>query len=268
MARQYNFRAIWKWLVPRWLSEGESGLVGHVIMLLNDASMNRLYKGHLARFPQQGPDGTPGPDDALAALGRDRGVIRGIAETSTSYASRLTQWLVDARTRGTARTMMKQLHAYCDSALAHGVSFRIVDTRGNWHSRSSSGTETSSLNTGNWDWDGEGATRWARFWVIIYPGTLWVDSGQEWGDAGNWGNATSLWGSTTMTAEHVATLRALVAAWKPAGTRCEKIIIALDPASFDPTAPEPDGLWGKPYKYVGGIAVATRLATAIYLDGT
>ncbi len=126
-----NFRGIWRLLVPRRLSEGEGGLVGHVMMLLNDASMQRLEYGHLARFPQQGPDGSPGPDDALAALGRDRGVTRGIEETSTSYAYRLTQWLVDARTRGTAFTMMKVLHDYCDSARVHGMSFRIVDARGN-----------------------------------------------------------------------------------------------------------------------------------------
>ena len=262
-----NLRQAWQALVPRWASEGEGGLVGYVMMLLNDASLERLYQGHLARFPQQDPDGTPGPDDALAALGRDRGVVRGIAETSKSYAYRLTQWLVDARTRGTAFTMMKVLHDYCDSARVHGMSFRVVDVRGNWFSRSPSGIETSVLNTGNWDWDGDPA-RWSRFWVIIYPGTLWTPTSQTWGTAGNWGAATSTWGSTTITTEQASTMRAIVDEWKPAGTRCQHIILALDPSSFDPAAPEPDGLWGRPYKYVGGIAVSSRLATALYLNGT
>jgi len=254
-----KFRAAWRLLVPRRLSDGEGGLVGFTMMLLNDTSSQRMHEGHLARFPQQDPQGTPGADDALAALGRDRGVTRGIAETSTSYAYRLTQWLVDARTRGTAYTMMKVLHDYCDSARVHGMSFRIVDSRGNWYSRASSGAQTSSLNTGNWNWDGEGAVRWARFWVIVYPGTLWTDSGQDWGDAITWGNAPSTWGSTTLTAEQAATMRALADEWKPGGTRCHNIILALDPASFSPSAPEPDGTWGY---------WSNRLTTALYLDGT
>jgi hypothetical protein len=260
-----NFRQAWKSLVPRWASEGEGGLVGHVLMLLNDASMDRLYNGHLARFPQQGPDGAPGPDDALAALGRDRGVIRGIAETSRSYAYRLTQWLVDARTRGTAFTMMKVLHDYCDSARVHGMSFRIVDSRGNWYSRSSAGVETSSLDTGNWTWDGEEATRWARFWVIVYPGTLWAVESSTWG-TGLWGDGGA-WGST-IAPDEAATIRTLEDGWKPAGTRCHRGILAFDAASFDPTAPEPDGLWGNWSKVVGGVRVRARLSTARYMGGT
>ncbi len=256
--------------MPRWLSEGESELVGYVLMLMNDGAAERLRLGHLARFPQQGPDGAPGPDDALAALGRDRGVPRGIAETSTSYAYRLTQWLVDARTRGTARTMMKQLHDYCDSARVHGMSFRVVDVRGNWHSRDSSGAETSSLNTGNWDWDGDTTgSRWSRFWVIIYPGTLWADTGNEWGepDCQDWGDLGHTWGSTA-TPEHVQTVRSIVADWKPGGTRCVNIILAFDEASFDPSSPEPDGLWAQPWKTVDGVVVASRLGTARYWNGT
>lgn len=254
-----TFRNIWKSLIPRWGSEGESGLVGHVIMLLNDAAMLRIENGHLARFPQQSPDGEPGPDDALAALGRDRGVIKGIDETASSYAYRLTQWLVDARTRGTAYTMMKRLHDYADSARVHGMSFRIVDNRGNWYSRDEDGNQTASLNTGNWNWDAEPATKWSRFWVIVYPGTRWVDTSQTWGTAGEWGNATTTWGSSTITEEHTRTMQAIVADQKPDGTRCHTIILALDPASFDPAAPEPNGTW----HYWGN-----RLTTALYLDGS
>ncbi len=253
-----SFRRIWASLVPRWLSDGDGGLVGYVLMLLNDASLDRHYLGHLARFPQQGPDGTPAPDDALAALGRDRGEVRGIDESSASYAYRLTQWLVDARTRGTAFTMMKKLAEYCDWDGSKGCSFRIVDNRGNWFSRSSSGVETSSLDTGNWDWDGDTA-RWSRFWVIIYPGTRWIDTAQTWGGAGTWGGATATWGSSTITEEHTRTLRTIVDDWKPGGTRCHTVILALDPASFDPSTPEPDGTW---------VYWANRLTTALYLDGS
>ncbi len=259
-----SFRQIRKALAPRWLTTGEGGLLGYALDIVKDAFMERARLAHLYRFPQQDGNGTPGVPDALNAMGRDRRVVRGIDETDTTYAARLPEWLIDRRRAGNPYVLMKQLAAYCGD---EGCSFRTVDNSGNWYSRSSSGTETASLNTGNWNWDGD-ADSWARFWVIIYPGTRWPSSGQTWGSAGTWGNATSTWGSTTITAEQVVTLRSIVADWKPAGTSCEKIIIALDPASFSPSAPEPDGLWAKSYKYVGGIAVPSRLTTAIYLDGT
>ncbi len=254
-----NFRGLWRRLVPSWLNSGEGELVGYTLMWLNDISLERIYLGHLARFPQNGPNGETAPTDALAALGRDRGVIRGIDETDASYAYRLTQWLVDARTRGTAFTLMKQLAAYCDWDGSKGCSFRVVDSRGNWYSRSATGVETSSLDTGNWNWDGEEATRWARFYAIVYPGTRWVE-GPDWGDS-TWGATNETWG-TTATPEHVATMKEIVADGKPAGTN-GAIIIAFDDASFDPTSPEPDGTWGRPY--YGADAPPSRLATARYI---
>lgn len=261
-----SFRAIWKSLVPRWLNEGEGGLVGYVLMLLNDASLERLRLGHLARFPQQDANGTPGPDDALAALGRDRGVVRGIAETSRSYAYRLTQWLVNARKRGTAFQLMKDVASYVDFDGTKGVSYRVVDMRGNWFSRAADGTETYSLKQENWNWDGV-AARWARFWLIIYPGTRWLANG-VWGSAGRkWGTPGATWG-TTAAREHAPTIRQLISDAKPGGTRCETVIVALDDSTFDPSAPEPDGNWGRWGKNVNGVMTPTRLATARYFGGT
>ncbi|HXG69982.1 MAG TPA: hypothetical protein VNJ04_05135 [Gemmatimonadaceae bacterium] len=250
-----NFRALWKYLVPAWLNTGDGELVGYTLMYQLDVSIERLRLGHLARFPQNGPNGETAPTDALAALGRDRGVIRGIEENDAGYAYRLTQWLVDARTRGTAFTLMRQLHAYLGTSA--GVSFRIVDVRGNWYSRSAAGVETSSLNTGTWNWEGD-LTKWSRFWVIIYPGTRWVAE-STWGTS-LWGDTSGTWGSTAAQ-EHVASMRTIVADWKPAGTRGD-IILALDPATFSPTAPEPDGNWGK--WYYGANAPPYRLATGRY----
>lgn len=159
--------------------------------------------------------------------------------------------------------LMQKLQEY----IAAGSSFRTVDARGNWFSRSASGVETYTLNTGNWNWDSTvAASNWARFWVIIYPGTRWSHSA-NWGSGQLWGDTEKTWG-TTATPSEVAQVRGIVADWKPAGTRCVNIIIAFDPASFDPTAPEPDGKWGKPSKVVAGVHVATRLATADYWDGT
>jgi hypothetical protein len=155
--------------------------------------------------------------------------------------------------------MMKQLAAYCDWDGSEGCSFRIVDNRGNWHSRSALGVETSSLDTGNWAWDGDG-DKWARFWIIVYPGTRWTITGQDWGDAANpWGGAVATWGSSTITEAQTRTLQSIAAEWKPAGTRCHSIILAFNPATFDPSAPEPNGTW----QYW-----ANRLSSALYLDGS
>lgn len=265
-----NFRGLRKFMAPRAFTEGEGGLVGYALDLMRDALLQRVYLGHLARFPQNGANGETAPPDALVHHGRDRLMYRGIFETDAEYAARLVTWRDEHETRGNAFTLMRQLHAYVGTT--HGVSFRTVDVRGNFYSRSSTGVETSSLATQLWDWDGDTSTtgdttRWSRFWVIIYPGTLWSVTTDEWAGGQSWGDVDQVWGFADMTPEHAETLRAIVNDWKPDGTRCQNIIVAFDPASFDPAAPEPDGLWGRPYKYVGGVAVASRLATARYLAG-
>lgn len=260
-----TYRTIRKSLAPRWLTEGEGEKVGYALDLIKDAFAQRAYLGLLARLPQGNSLGTAtAPPDALAAMGRDRRVVKGIGESDTSYALHLRNWLNDRRTAGNPFTLLRKLSDY--TGTTNGVSFRTVDNSGNWYSRSATGVETSSLATGNWNWDGNTAA-WSRFWVIIYPGTLWTSTSQTWGAAGSWAGAISNWGSTAITSEQVKTLQALVTDWKPGGTACVNIILALDPASFNPASPEPNGTWGKSYKYVAGVAVPSRLATARYLDG-
>ena len=161
--------------------------------------------------------------------------------------------------------LMQQLAAY----MGAGPSFRTVDNRGNWYSRAADGTETALLKQGNWDWDGD-ASKWSRFWVIVYPNGLWEMEPLSWGDGSD-----STWGATettdmlglTATQEHVASLKHIIADWKPDGTRCVDVIVAFDPSSFDPSTPEPDGFWGIYSKYVGGVRVPSRLDTARYLGG-
>lgn len=265
-----TFRTSRQKLTTSWLSNGEGGLVGYTLDLLKDTFARRLELGLLVRFPQQGPDGSPAPEDALAALGRDRRVIRGINETGEHYATRLIPWLDDRKTAGNPFSLMKKLSEYCGSACA----FRTVDVRGNWYSREADGTISVLLKTANWDWDGatDALTRWSRFWVIIYPNGVWSE-GQAWGDAGtqDWGDPGHTWGSTA-TPDEVVSTRSIVADWKPAGTRCVNIILAFDNASFDPanlvnTPGMPNGLWGHWSKNVAGVQVPARLATARYWDG-
>jgi hypothetical protein len=257
MAR-FPFRTMRKHFAPRWITEGEGGLIGEALDVLKDAFASRAELALLVRFPQQGPDGTPAPIDALVAMGRDRGLVRGISETLADYAERLKGWLTDRATIGNPFTMLRQIAAYTGP----GFAFRTVDVRGNWYSRAADGTETTSLDSGTWNWDGDTGA-WSRFWVIIYPDTaVWNASARTWG-SGSWGTDAGTWG-TTITPEQSANLRDIVEAWKPAGTLAN-IILAPDPTSFDPTAPEPDGSWRAFYKYSAGVAVPARLSTARYL---
>lgn len=169
---------------------------------------------------------------------------------------RLKAWLDDRKTAGNPYTLMQRLAEY----LGDGPWFRTVDNSGNWYERAADGTRSALLRQANWDWDGDAAA-WARFWVIVYDfraaESTWGSG--TWGDGGTWGS--------TASSDEVATLKAIANDWKPAGTTCVNIIVALDDASFDPTAPEPDGTWGHWSENSGGTQVATRLGTARYLDG-
>jgi hypothetical protein len=266
MAEVPNFRQTRRFMGPRWLLDDEGGLLGYALDTLKDAFVERLRLGLMARLPQNDPNGlTTAPDDALSAMGRDRRVVKGLTETSQSYARRLRLWLDDRKRAGNPFALMQKLAEYTGPL----PSFRTVDVRGNWYSRAADGTETALLNTGNWNWDNDlSGTRWSRFWVIIYPNGLWDIARKNWGDVTGpgWGGSPLTIGMTA-TPEEVDTIQFIVGDWKPAGTRCVNIIAAFDPASFNPASPEPDGTWGTWGKLVGGVKVPSRLATARYLDG-
>jgi hypothetical protein len=263
---QAKFRTGRKKRGPSWLNDEEGELVGYSLDIVKDAFEERAMLGLLARYPQQGPDGTPGPTDALAAIGRDRRVIKGLDETDANYAIRLRKYLDDRKTAGNPFTLMQRLAEYMGPL----PKIRTVDNAGNWYTREANGTRSALLKQANWVWDDH--TRWwSRFWVIIYPNGLWTQV-DDWGDAGlQWGEEGHTWG-TSATPEQVATVKFLVNDWKPAGTRCINIIIAFDNASFDPTATVdatgmPNGLWERWGKTVDGVCVPARLTTARYCDG-
>ncbi len=274
MVAPLRFRTIRQKLGPSWLTspDTESGLLGYSLDIIKDAFIERLRLGLLARFPQNGPNGETAPAAALAAMGRDRRVVRGLEETDVNYALRLKAWLDDRKRAGSPFALLQKLAEY----LGPLPSFRTVDVAGNWFSRAADGTETIDLAQDNWDWDSANypdedtsvQRRWSRFWVIIYPNGLWFESLFDWGDGAgsNWGEDINTWGSTAPQ-EQVVTVRSIIGDWKPAGTRCVNIIVAFDANSFDPTAPEPDGLWEHWSKNVAGVQVPSRLATARYWDG-
>ncbi len=255
-----TFRSLRRSLAPRWLTDGEGELAGLSLDAMKDAVAERLYEALQARLPSLAPA------DALALMGRDRRIVRGIFDTDAGYGARLIPWLDEWKSAGSPFALLRQLAAYCGPL----PSFRTVDNRGNWHSRAVGGAETMLLKQGNWDWDGH-PEKWSRFWVIIYPRGLWTSGPISWGAGGTWGAAGGVWGCD-ITPEQFTSLRHIISTWKPAGTRCVNIILAFDTASFDPSsayhaAGMPDGLWGHWSKIVGGVRVPSRLGTARYLDG-
>ncbi len=198
--------------------------------------------------------------------------MRGINESAESYAARLVLWLDDRKTAGNPFALMRKLSEYTGA----GCVFRTVDARGNWYTRAVDGTQTLLLAQGNWNWDDRptdsiGRTRWSRFWVIVYPpASLWGES-RLWGQ-GAWGDTTASIGTSALV-DQVSTMRAIVADWKPAGTRCVNIIEAFDPASFDPTAAVdaagmPGGFWEHWSRFFGNTRIPARLDTARFWDGT
>lgn len=264
----HRFRTAFYKLLPAWLIDEEGELVHGSLGTLKDEFVDRLVQGLYARYPEFAPP------DALAYLGRDRKIVRGINEPAESYAVRLMRWLDDHRTRGNAFALMDQLAAYCQA----DVRIRTVDSSGNWYTRERDGSRSWLLDQGNWNWDNASSAQWARFWVIIYPtaaGEPWAPMSPNIGDPGPWEDNIGTPGytvGTTATPEQVASVRAIIREWKPAGTTCEWIIIAFDDGSFDPSVedqPSPNpGLWGN-WGYVdpSGNYVPSRLSTARYWKG-
>jgi len=270
MTDALSFRTTLSRYLPPWLTARlASGKVRgfkflYVHALLADLGIENAYQGLQARFPGLGTR------SALPYIGRDRVIRRGYNESDESYAARLVTWLDTWRGAGTPFTILKEIQAYLG---APTPIVRIVNQTGTWYTRAADGTPSivQTWPTPNWVWDND-ASQITRYWVLVYvtagspfatEGT-WGDGATSWGDGGTWG--------TTATSEQVSSLQAIIKDFSNPGDRCSHIIIAFDPASFDPLAAPgspgiPDGTWGHASKNVGGVQVPSRLATARYIDG-
>jgi len=249
-----RFRELFRGLVPAPYRNGDAERQLYAGGLLQDAFAERMRLGAYASTPDDAPA------DALVYLGRDRGIRRGRNEPAAAYAARLKMHRDAHRTQGNPFAMLDQLYAYLQTA---GVTLRFVDRRGNWFTRAPSGSRGWALNTGAWDWDGGSLDRWGRFWVIIYS-----DQGPwsaQWDPTGS--GAYS--GTTTATADEIAAVRAIINEWKPAGMRCEWIVVAFSSpgSTFGPeTGDDPLGTWGA--WGAGSPKHAVRSANARYWKGT
>ena len=124
-----RFRNYFYDTLPVWLTSGQSELVQYSLGLLMDMMAERFRLSLEARFPSFAPD------DALARLGRDRGIMRGRNEPRGAYANRLLRYLDDLRVAGSPFALMEQVFQYLQTP---GCTLRTVDDRGNWFERKSS----------------------------------------------------------------------------------------------------------------------------------
>jgi hypothetical protein len=211
-----------------------------------------------SRFPELAPE------DALLPLGRDRGILRGPLEPAASYRARLLLWLAAWRGAGVGRAMLDQIAGYITPAVAR---LRIWTQRGVVYTRDIDGTLTIE-RVGNmvWNWDDD-SDLWARFWVVIYSinDSPWARS-PVWGSPGHtWGEDPTVSRGSTALLTDVQSIRAIVNEWKPAASRCEKIIVSFTETIFNPGDAMPDGGWGN---YVDPVThTAHRNRFAIYWRG-
>lgn len=266
-----RFRTSFLKLVPSWLSEGEGGDVLWSLGLLMDAWMERLEQGLHARFPSHAPS------DALAFIGRDRRIVRGIDESAGSYVGRLLRWLDAWRRAGSAASVLGQLWGYFNTYRVRMRTVASNATRAVWHTltenQSTSGDPadlvTKSVQTpSDWNWDGLTAY-FARFYTIIYPASV---SPAPFALRGTFDNVDALnrtwdeWESlgqmfdTTATASQVAGIQAIANGWKGEHNVSHWMLITFDNTKFQPgvVSGKPDGTWGNWSKDSGGVRVSSR----------
>jgi hypothetical protein len=212
MAR--TFTSIFKFLVPRWLSNGDGGKVIKSLTTVLDESQDRLRAGLVARFPSYAED------DALYLIGRNRKIPRGRSEVSSHYAQRLIRWRYPRghRTRGSAFALLEQISEY----FGGDVTSWSVDVNKNYHVRAADGTESFQYGV-PWVWDSD--PRRARFWCAITPRATLTSPQPDLGNPALWGGAFGTPGYsigqqniTPDDADAIRNLFAKPSPWKPSGS--------------------------------------------------
>lgn len=267
-------------VAPPWLSTTSAadnsvgGRLMYVIGLGVDVLIEKAQEASAAHMP-----GT-GTDTALPELSLDRLISQGPSETAAAFALRLAGWLDAWWIAGSPRSAMQQLRGYF-SPFAPLV--RTVDRTSNWFSFTASedpATGSPSMRHGaaNWIWDTIPSLAqpdhdygWWNIWVIIQSVSpqAWCSKAPAWGSGTKWGKANNMsWGFAQPSGLFQGIRERL---WKPAHAWCRWIIVSFDATLFDPAQASggvnPDGTWGDWGKVVSGTFVASRNASARYIDG-
>lgn len=178
---------------------------------------------------------------SLPYMSGDRGIRVYPTEPIASQRYRLSQWYQLRRQFGTHVGEMRNLQPFF---LPSTPIIRTVHQAGDgststWHTLDAAGTYTVH-RAANWNFDGV-AAKWSRFWVIVYVDQLGLtqpnwDGGELWDGGQVWDG----WYDTTAIDDMVAAINDA----KSAHSVLWGVILAPDPATFDPTASvvvDPDG---------------------------
>lgn len=226
---------------------------------------------------------------ALPKLSVDRKIRLYPNEPELSKRYRLANWHQLRRQFGTQQGALRNLQPFFAQSiqgvlpnitLAGAPMLRAVHQDGagagaTWHTLDSMGKYSVHRATpSNWNWDGVSG-KWSRCWVIVYlPVThaaqpVW-DGGQFW-DGGPYQDGGDIWDGLFTADEYADMVAALTDAQAPHETYWG-LIIATDPASFDPTASIvvngdgtsnlPDGKWG--FVIDNATGKPSRLASAVF----
>lgn len=272
-------------LAPPWLSKDTGA---NFLKIIGDALAAlevRTKDAAKCHFPGQNTT-------ALSGLGQDLVIIRGYGEGDTDYAARLSVAHDSWQHAGEAHTIMEQSLAMVSSLQATSLTqvprsvlvgcsssgtYTHWDWRYNTTPISSTGNNHARTSTTNWNWDG--TYPWWRSFLVLF-----AESGATLAPAPVFGAAGKVFGDTSyciglnVPSSVAVLLRQNLAIWKSAATYYPWIIISFNGGSgttgdeFSPNSVagtgNPDGTWGRWGKTVAGVVVASRSATARYLDGT
>ena len=191
--------------------------------------------------------------ESLPYLARDRRMIQGHKETDAEFANRLRSFRIAHSTRGSVRTLLRQLRAYL---AGDPVKIEAINASGDRWVIDADGTESWERAT-SWAWDPNTTTQWSRFWVVIHayesPGL--ISPVGIFSDPHPFGSGTlgCTWDST-----QVERIRAVVADWSAAHCPAINTIFVFDKSAWDAKQPL-DHNW----QYWGN-----RCPAAVYFDGT
>ena len=169
-----TFRHVAIQSAPPWLQRSVGARILYTIGVHFDALITLTELSLMARYPDHTPV------DGLAMLGRDRKIQRGFSEPAKSYASRLNNWLIDRKQKGSPYAMMRQL---CGYMTGYTPTVWVAGNTGSW-SRLTPTQGGNDMGHGwhlaTWDYDGNLGHFW-RYWIIInMPEGLWTNDG-IWG---------------------------------------------------------------------------------------
>lgn len=192
---------------------------------------------------------------AFPYLSKDRRIRLYANEPEPSKRARLANWQALHRQRGTHQGELRHAQPYFlpDSPIMRIVHQDGAGATATWHTLDAAGVYTVSQKTpSNWNYDGQ-ASKWSRWWVVIYAPAALIAGLTRYNDGSKWDGGQLYNGVVTQTAVDIVKM---FEEWHAAHSQPSAIILATDAASFNPTASAvtdpagwtslPVGNWGSP----------------------